>query len=161
MHIIRYTNPKGCLKDVLDSFLNKNDFFDVPISSLEHFEWYYVAYLEDEMVGVRKVLTDFETWSPYTYHEERFKEFYNPAYDTYYLQAIAVLPAFRGQGIGTALLHHAIEDIPKNACIFTSLCEANTIKNQYIDTHGFSLLKSLPERTCLGRFPEGSLQRTA
>ncbi len=154
MIICKYVNPNHKTRSPWNAFLNSG-FFDCTVSDYRYNQTYYVATINGKTVGVRKVLTEFNTYFHKTKWSDRLGDFLEKERDVYYLQAIAVDPAFRGQGVGSSLLDASMRDIPKSAQVFSSLCEGNTIKNSYFDKYGFKLLLVTENRYVIGVNPMG------
>jgi ribosomal protein S18 acetylase RimI-like enzyme len=152
--IRKYINPKNEESMIFHDFLNSG-FFDCDVNSFLNSQIYYVAYLNNEIVGVRKVLTSFQNYIVGSKWNDRLIEFIDFNKNIYYLQSLAVKIEYRGNGIGSLLLKEAIEDIKQenktnDYQVFSSLCITNTIKNKYIDLYNFKILKETPDRLVVG-----------
>jgi GNAT superfamily N-acetyltransferase len=150
--IKKYINPTLEESNKIHCFLNSG-YFDCEVNQFQESQIYYVAYHQDIIVGARKVLTNFQEYVEHSKWNKRLIEYVNFNKKVYYLQALAVREEYRCKGIGTLLLRSAVEDIQrdeKRYQIFTSLCDTNTLKDQYIEKYGFIVLKKITGRLVLG-----------
>ena len=151
MILSTYCNPSKLQKLHFDHFLNNNEFFDCEIDSFPGNEIYYVAVVNKEIVGIRKMLVNMHDFYKDTVLYERFKCYLSEFKDPHYVQAEGVLKTHRNMSIGSGMLKKSMDDIDHKSQIFISLQDSNTLSKKYIAEYGFSELGKTDSRVFLGR----------